>query len=155
MRGIFVFIAMFACATVFQLLFPDFSKRASGRISTSPWHALASGFGTIFGVPLLMLSLFITILGIPLAILLLGLFPVLILAGYFVGIFLISQRLQIAAKKELSTSFASNMAFFGLALLLIMLLGYLPFVGKLIIFLITIAGTGACLLELFRRSPQK
>jgi cytoskeletal protein CcmA (bactofilin family) len=155
MRAVFLFVAMFACATLFQLLFPNFAKNATDRISTSPWQAIAGGMGAFFGVPALIVLLFITLLGIPLAILLLGLFPVLFLAGYIIGIFLIAQRVQMAAQKKISASFASNMGFFALALLLIMLLGYLPYFGKLIVFFITIIGTGACLLEVFRRTHQQ
>jgi hypothetical protein len=85
---------------------------------------------------------------------LLGLYPVLLLTGYVMGVFFVSRRAQMAMRKDQYSSFATTIGFFSLALVLVMLFGYLPFVGTLLILLLTIAGAGACMLELFNRSPS-
>ncbi|MDO8653943.1 MAG: polymer-forming cytoskeletal protein [Undibacterium sp.] len=150
----FTFLALLSCATVFLLIFPTFSTRVSARISTSPWLVLMAGIGSLLSLPVLAVLLFITIFGIPLGIMLLGLYPVLLLTGYVMGVFFVSRRAQMAMRKDQYSSFATTIGFFSLALVLVMLFGYLPFVGTLLILLLTIAGAGACMLELFNRSPS-
>jgi cytoskeletal protein CcmA (bactofilin family) len=153
--SVFTFLALLACATVFLLVFPVFSTQASSQLKASPGLAIGVGLGSVLAVPLLAILLFITLLGIPLGVAVLALFPVLLLAGYVVGVQFVAERARLAIRKEASTSFAMNMGFFALALLLVMLLGRLPFVGSLFIFIITIMGVGACVLELYmRRYPS-
>jgi hypothetical protein len=53
--------------------------------------------------------------------------------------------------KETPASFARTVGFFALALLLVMLIGWIPFLGGLAIAAITVAGIGACVIELYRR----
>lgn len=149
--SVFTYLALLACAAVFLLVFPVFSTRASNQLKTSPGLAAGVGLGSVLAVPLLAILLFITLLGIPLGVAVLALFPVLLLAGYVVGVQFVAERAQLAIRKEAPTSFAMNIGFFALALLLVMLLGRLPFVGSLFIFVITIIGVGACVLHLYLR----
>jgi uncharacterized membrane protein YccF (DUF307 family) len=96
--------------------------------------------------------LFITLLGIPLGIALLALYPLLLLGGYVVGVHFIARRAQAALRPaEATPSQAMTLGFFALALLLVTLLGRLPFVGGLVMAVIALLGIGACLLEIHRR----
>jgi cytoskeletal protein CcmA (bactofilin family) len=149
--SIFTFVALLACAAVLLLVFPTFSDDASNTVRNSPGQAAALGFASLLLVPVLAGMLFITILGIPLGMALLMLYPALLLVGYVVGVRYIARRAEIAMRKETSTSFAVSIGFFALALLLMMLIARLPFVGPLALIVITIIGTGACILELNRR----
>jgi cytoskeletal protein CcmA (bactofilin family) len=151
---LFTFFAMLACAAVFLLLFPGFSARATDKVNASPWLALVVGIGALLGVPVLAGLLILTILGIPVAIAVLAFFPFLLLVGYVVGVLFVSRRAQQALHRGPAPSFGVTIGFFALALLLVMLLARLPFVGVLALFLITMVGVGACLLELFRSRPQ-
>jgi cytoskeletal protein CcmA (bactofilin family) len=154
--SVFAFLGLLACAAVFLLVFPVFSAQAQEGVGTSPWLALAVGFGTLLGVPVLAVLLMITLLGIPLGIAVFALYPVLLLVGYVVGVLFIARRAQRAMRPAAPESFAVRIGFFALALLLVMLLSRLPFVGALVLFLVTLAGIGACVLELYRRrqAPQ-
>jgi cytoskeletal protein CcmA (bactofilin family) len=149
--GIFMFLAILAFASVFLLLFPKFSTQASGLVKTSPWLAMAIGFGSLVGVPMLAVLLFITILGIPLGVAFIALYPALLLAGYVVGVLFLAQRAQAAIRKDSPSSFAMTIGFFALALVLVMFIAWLPFIGPLTVFAITIVGVGACVLGLYRR----
>jgi len=149
--SLFAFFGLLACAAVFLLVFPVFSAQAQESVGTSPWLSLAVGFGTLLGVPVLAVLLFITLLGIPLGIAVFALYPVLLLVGYVVGVLFIARRAQAALRPGVPESFALRIGFFALALLLVMLLSRLPFVGALVLFLVTLAGIGACVLELYRR----
>jgi hypothetical protein len=149
--SIFTFAALLACAAVLLLVFPRFLDQASSTVQTSPLQAAALGFSSLLLVPMLAVMLFITILGIPLGIVVLMLFPALLLLGYVVGVQFIARRGEIVILKNRSSSFATSIGFFALALLLIMLIARLPFMGSSILIVITIIGTGACILELNQR----
>jgi cytoskeletal protein CcmA (bactofilin family) len=149
-RLVFTFLALLACAAVFLLVLPGFAIRTSDTVKASPGLALALGFGTLVAVPVLAVLLFITLLGIPLGLTVLALYPVLLLAGYVVGVLFIARLAQTAMRKDAPASFALRMGFFALALLLVMLISRLPFVGGLALGAITVVGSGACVLELYR-----
>lgn len=150
-----MFLALFASAAVFLLIFPAFCSRTSERLRTSPLQALGFGFLALIGLPALAGFLFITILGIPLALLVLALYPALILIGYVMGIYFLSQRAQAAWQKQASASIAINILFFGLALIIVMLVSLLPFIGKLLVCLLTVFGMGAFILALCRCKPAE
>lgn len=145
------YLGLLACAAVFLLLFPKFAVQAPELIGTTPWSALGIGFGTVLGVPVLAVLLFVTLLGIPLGIALLALFPGLLLMGYVVGLLFLSWRLQGALHRPANAGFGSTLAIVAVTLLMVMLIGLLPFVGGLLHFALLIAGIGACVLEWRRR----
>jgi cytoskeletal protein CcmA (bactofilin family) len=145
------YLGLLACAAVFLLLFPRFAEQAPEQISRMPWSSLGIGFGAVLGVPVLAVLLFITLLGIPLGIALLALFPGLLLLGYVVGLLFLAWRLRVALHKPAGMRFGGSMAIVAATLLLVMLIGRLPFIGGLLHFLLVIAGVGACVLEWRRR----
>ncbi len=146
------FVAMLAAAALFLLVFTGFSRRASTRMLATPWPALAAGVAVLLGTPLLAMLLLITLIGIPLGMVLMMLFPLMLLMGWVVGVFSIAQRVQRAIQKDASSgSSASMIGFFALTLLLLLLLGSVPFIGFLILLAIMLLGTGACALELYRQ----
>jgi cytoskeletal protein CcmA (bactofilin family) len=149
--SVFGFLALLASAALLLLVFPVFSVRASNLVRASPWLALAAGFGTLVGAPVLAVLLFITLLGIPLGIVVLALYPALLLMGYVVGVLFVGRSARTALRKNAAESFASTMGYFALALLLLLLLAGLPFVGGLVVAAITVIGIGACVLELVGR----
>ncbi|MFC5498912.1 hypothetical protein ACFPOE_15290 [Caenimonas terrae] len=145
------FLALLACATVFMLVVPDSSVRAADTVKTSPGLSLALGFGALVALPVLAVLLFITVLGIPLGLTLLALYPVLLLAGYLVGVLCIARLAQPALRKEAPATFGWQIGFFALALLLVSLIGRVPVAGTLVLAVITVMGTGASVLMLYRR----
>ena len=146
------FVALLAAAALFLLVFTGFSRRASTRMLATPWSALAAGLAVLLGTPLLAMLLLITLIGIPLGIVLMMLFPLMLLMGWVIGVFGVAQRVQHAIQKDApSGSSTAMIGFFALTLLLVLLLGSLPFVGFLILVTILLLGTGACALELYRQ----
>jgi cytoskeletal protein CcmA (bactofilin family) len=148
---VLTFLALLACAAAFLLLFPVFASQAARKVGSSPGFALAAGFGALVAIPVLAVLLFITLVGIPLGIAVLALYPALLLAGYLVGVLFLARRAQRATRMDLRASFAIDLGFFALALLLVMLLSRLPAVGGLVVGVVTVIGIGACGLELYRR----
>ncbi len=104
-------------------------------------------FGVLVGVPVLALLLFITLLGRPLGLAALSLYPLLLLAGYLSGVVFVAQKAGAALRTAEPRGFASLMGLAAAARLALMLIGQLPMAGPLSVFLTTIAGLGACVLE--------
>lgn len=150
------FVVLLAAAALFLLVFTGFSRRASSQVMPTPWPALAAGLAVLLGTPMLAMLLIVTLIGIPLGIVLMMLFPLMLLMGWIVGVFAITQRVQRAIQKETpSGSSAAMIGFFALTLLLVLLIGSLPFIGFLILLTVLLLGTGACALELYRQFRPK
>lgn len=154
LAGLAAYLALLACAAVFLLVLPGFAAQAPERIRASPWLALAIGFATLVAVPMLAVLLFVTLLGIPLGLAVLALYPVLLLAGFVVGVLFIAREIPPALRQARPLLFPRVMAYFALALLLVLLLGSLPLVGGLVIGAVSVWGTGACVLELHGRRKE-
>jgi hypothetical protein len=149
--GIMSFLALLACGAVFLLLLPAFGRHAADRVRTSPWLALAVGFAMLVAVPVLAVLLFITLLGIPLGLAVLALYPVMLLAGFVLGVLFIAGRLPAALRKQPPARFGASVGWFALALFLVMAAGAVPVAGGIAVGLLSLAGIGALVLEIYRR----
>lgn len=149
--GVMSFLALLATAALFLFLVPRFAADASRRIQSSPWQALAAGFATVVAVPFMAVLLFVTLLGIPLGFALLALYPALMLAGFVVGVLFVGHMLAAAMRRDVPATYAGGMGYFALALLLTLLVATVPVVGGLVAGLLSLAGVGACVLELHGR----
>ena len=145
------FVALLAFAAVFVLVFPVFSARAPDTLRSSPWLALAVGFAALIAVPLLAVLLFITLLGIPLGMAVMALYPALLMTGYVVGVLFIARRVRTALGKGAPDSFAVTIGYFALALLLVLLVATIPFIGALVNGVVMLLGLGGVALEVYRR----
>jgi cytoskeletal protein CcmA (bactofilin family) len=146
------YLALLASGALLLLIFPRFAAQAADTLRASPGLAALLGFAALVAVPVLAVLLFITLLGIPLGVALLALYPLLLLGGYMVGILFIAQRAQAALRPgDTLPTQAQTLGFFALALLLVLLLGRLPWVGGLLVAAIAVFGIGACVLEIHRR----
>lgn len=149
--GVFTYIAVLACTALLLLLVPAFAGRAAQRVHDAPWASLGAGFATLVAVPVLAVLLFITLLGIPVGIAVLALYPALLLVGFIVSVLFIAHLLPPALHRPLPAGFGPSMGWFALALLLVMLIAKLPFLGALLVAFVALAGLGACVLEVNAR----
>ena len=145
--SVFGYLVLLAMAALLVWLAPRFSARAADAIAASPWRALGLGLLLVLAVPLLVLLLVLTLLGIPLALAVLAFYPMFMMLGFVVGALFVAQRL---ARMPRAAPAAPRLGWVALALLLLMLLGWLPFVGWLLLTLTTLAGLGAFVLALLR-----
>ena len=145
--AVFGFLALLASAALLLLVFPRFAAQAAGRVRAEPALSVGLGLGTLLVLPVLAVLLFITILGIPLGLALLALLPVVVLVGFVVGVLWLGGLAQAALQRggrvgdaggTGGTGFRATLGFFALALLAVMLLGALPFVGGLVLALLTL-----------------
>ncbi|AMO22007.1 hypothetical protein GCM10027034_22860 [Ramlibacter solisilvae] len=149
--GILSYLGLLACGALLLLVAPVFSTQAPERIRSTPWVSLGIGFATVFAAPVLAVLLFVTLLGIPLGFIVLALYPVLLLAGFVVGTLFIGRLVFKPLRRDEPPGFGTAIGWFALALLMVLLLAWVPVAGGILLALVTFAGIGACAVELYGR----
>jgi cytoskeletal protein CcmA (bactofilin family) len=117
--------------------FPAFSTGVAGRVAESPARSGLIGLLALFAVPVALILLVITIIGIPLAVLGAILFGLAVWVGYIYGQFAVGAWLLERVGEE------NRWAGLVVGLLVVALLGAVPFVGGLLEFLVLLVGVGA------------
>lgn len=145
-----VLLSLLVSAAVFLALVPRYAAQAADRLVEGPLGAVAMGVVAVVMVPVVAVLLCITLLGIPLGLLLLAVYPLFLLVGFFVGVLAIARRLAFALHKP-QGGFAGSFGWFVLALVLALLIGSVPGLGKLAIALLVLGGSGTAIAELQRR----
>lgn len=147
--GLAILLSIIITAVVLYLLFPDYSLRASQSLRNEPWLSLGVGLAVFAGVPLLGVILFSTALGVWLALMLLAIYLVMLLAGYFVGaLFVGNAGLDLLRKTEVSKALraiALAIAIFALAVF-----NLVPLLGSLVNWAVMLAGIGALSRQLYQ-----
>jgi hypothetical protein len=131
---------------------PEFYARVSATMQARPGASLLAGFVALVCVPIAAAILFVTIVGIPLALIAVGMYLALLVAGYAsAGIALgdwLLARIRAAAASELWWRVAAAM----LATLAIALVARVPYLGGAAMFAALVIGIGALLLQVKRRA---
>lgn len=134
-------------AAVLVAAAPAFIARVTRTLQTRIGWSLLIGFIALVCVPVAIVVLLVTIIGIPVALLTLALHLALLLAGYVVtGIGVGDWVLKRWRGATVSTGWRVMAAI--LAVLVIALLGRIPFIGGLIVFAVLLAGLGALVMQL-------
>lgn len=136
---------------VIALLLPGLMNRASRLIRQKPLLALGIGFLATFALPFALFMLFVTIIGAPLAMLIAAMLfaftPVAIAAfAYFLGMWgrkLVKKPMDDAPPPPLG----ARLTWSAIAIVLILALGMIPFVGGLVWLLALMFGMGAILVQ--------
>jgi cytoskeletal protein CcmA (bactofilin family) len=146
--GLVLLFSIILTAVVLYLLFPDYCLRVSQTLHDQPWQALAIGLAVFAGVPLLVIILFSTAVGVWLALMLLVIYLVMLLVGYFAGAFYVGNAgLNMLGKTEVSKTLraiALAVAIFSLAVI-----NLVPLLGSLANWLVLLAGLGALSRQLY------
>ncbi len=141
-------ISLVVTAVALYLLFPDFALRVSRSVSDQPWMALLTGLAVLAGVPLLAVILFSTGVGIWLALMLLAVYLVMLLAGYFAGaLFVGNAGLRMLRRDEAGK--AVRAAALSAAMVALAIVNLVPLLGGLLNWLVMLAGLGALSRELY------
>lgn len=139
------FLAAFVFGVLLLLLFPARTVEVAETIGRSPWVSLGLGFAALFLVPAAAILLLLLVITIPISLTVVFLYILgLYLAKIFVGLFLgrfITGRFKIGG---------GNYVALLIGLLIIMLLGLIPFLGGLVRFFYILFGLGAAVWVLYR-----
>jgi hypothetical protein len=131
---------------------PGFTTRVAATLRTRAGTSLLMGFVALVCIPAGAIVLLVTVIGIPLALIAVLLYLVLLLVGYtMTGVALgdwVLARWRAADAARVGWRVLAAAA----AVLLIALLGRVPWIGGLVSFVALIAGLGAIVMQM-RRAP--
>jgi cytoskeletal protein CcmA (bactofilin family) len=134
-------------AILLVVALPAVASSVSNTLLARPWMSLLIGFIVLICVPVAAVLLLITVIGIPLALLTLALYSALLIVGYTmtgigVGDWVLRRfRAADASRSGWRTGAAV------VALLAIAILARVPVLGRLLTFVVLIAGVGALALQ--------
>ena len=144
-----VLLSIIITAVVLYLLFPNFSLRVSQSLRNQPWLSLGVGLAVFAGVPLLSVILFSTAIGVWLALMLLAIYLVMLLAGYFTGaLFVGNAGLDMLKKTEVSKALRATAL--ALAIFALAVINLVPLLGSLVNWAVLLAGVGALSRQLYQ-----
>lgn len=129
-------------AIALYLLFPDYSQRISQSVADRPWVSMLTGLAVFAGVPLLIVILFSTAVGAWLALILLALYLLMLLAGYFAGaLFVGNAGLGMLRRDEAGRGLRA--AAMSVAMIVLAVVNLVPLLGGLVNWAVLLAGMGA------------
>jgi hypothetical protein len=129
------------------VLFPGFFQSSTQSVG-SGWRSLGLGFAVLAGVPVAIILTAVTVVGLPASLMLLALYFVAIyLAKIWVGAFLGRQLLKPAGATK-----SDWLLGLLLGLLILTVIGFIPYLGGLVSFGVVCLGLGAFAWQLYRVS---
>lgn len=147
--GIVVLLSLMVTGIAMFLLFPHFIGTAVSTIRAEPWKCLGLGLAVFAATPVVVSVLFFTVIGWLPAIVIGALYLILLLAGFLTGIFYLGD-LGAGMRKREEISRARRLLSFMVALIVVVLLGLIPFLGTLFLFALMLLGVGVLNLNVFR-----
>jgi hypothetical protein len=141
-------LSIIITAVALYFLFPGFSMRISQTLQNEPWISLGLGLAVFAAVPLLATILFSTVIGILPALILLLIYLVMLLAGYFAGALFVANRVLVKMGKADVHNSARALAL-SAALLVLALINLIPIAGILVSWAVLLAGLGALSRQLY------
>lgn len=148
-------LGLIALAGLIAGIFPVGSQRLGERLRGEPALALAFGFVALVCVPVAAVILMITIIGIPVALAVLLLYFLILIVGYAAAAVVIGDTALARLRSQDAARVGWRVAAAMLAMLVLALLGRIPFVGSLVVFAALLAGVGAVILLLRARHEAK
>ncbi len=140
------FIATLITAFIFIALFPKAATETSQTLAKKLWASLGIGFLALIVIPIAAIMLIITLVGLPLGMISFALYFIFIYLSQIVfSVFLGEKILLGITKKEGVSPYLS--VFIGLVILAV--LGFIPFLGWLLKFVVMLFGLGALVLATF------
>ena len=129
------------------LLFPGFF-RATTQAVGSGWLSLGLGIAILAGVPVAMIVIAITLVGLPISLMLLGVY----LAGIYLGKIWVGAYLGRILLKSSGASKGDWMLGLLVGLLILTIIGFIPYLGGLVRLGVVCLGLGAFAAQLYRAS---
>jgi hypothetical protein len=148
---LFTALAFAACAVLAAVVAPRPMASAASRAEESPWRSFVYGLLSLPVVFVLCVALAVSIVGIPLLLLLVPAYLALLFLGALVAAFFIGTRiLMVTGRYRVGNALAAVVGAMILALTTL-----IPLLGNLLLYALSLLGTGAIILTLFsRRRPR-
>jgi len=154
-HGWFWTAGLVVLAVILSAALPAAARHVGGELRAHPWLALLVGFVALVCIPAAAVLVMLTIIGLPIGILVILLYLALLLVGYATTAVAIGDLALARARPAAASRVAWRMAAAALAVLVIALLGRIPFLGGFVVLLAIVIGVGALFMALssFRAKP--
>jgi len=147
-------LGLLLIAAVLSAALPDPTRRVAETLLNRPLMSLLVGFVALVCLPVAAFVLLLTVIGAPLALLVVLLYLALLLTGYVgTGIAIGHWSLRRFAAAR-TTQRAATVIAAAAGMLVVALLGKLPWIGGFIVFAALVAGIGALALQFDRRQSS-
>jgi hypothetical protein len=144
-------LGLMAIAALLVAALPVTSQRVADALRARPAWSLLLGFIALVCIPVAVLILLVSIVGIPLALLALLLYGALLLLGYVASGVALGQWVLARLKADAANRTGWRVASAMVAVLVLALLGSVPFIGGFVALAAVLAGIGAIALLLAPR----
>ena len=135
-------VGLVLAGLVWRLVFPALSRGAEAGLADRPWRSLGIGALVVLATPPAVLLLLVTVIGAPLALAAIAAYALLLLLGYLVTAGALGERL-LRATGGVNASRGRYALALAVALLALILVGRLPWLGWLVSLAAVMAGIGA------------
>ena len=147
--GIILVLSLIVAGGALFLVFPRFIGTAVTTVRAEPWKCLGLGLAVFAATPIVFSALFMTVIGWILATVIASAYVILLLAGFLTGTFYVGEiGWGLFAGGELSRG--KRLWSFVAALIVIILLGLVPVLGTLLVFVVMLMGVGVLNLDMYR-----
>lgn len=140
-------LAVSLAALLLAAVFPDTRFTVAEIIRSQFLQCLGVGLLALVLIPILVVLAAVTVIGLPIAGILLLLYILLIIAGYFSIVLLIAEQFHRWIRKEHILTTFWNVLTVLLAVIVITCISLIPLLGGLLMFLAYLAGIGAVCLQ--------
>ena len=139
---------LFLVAVLVVLLAPNALTSVVRELRSQPLASFLLGFALVICVPVAALLATLSIIGIPLGLVLFFIWPVILTLGYLVGVIFCADALAALVSRRRPAGRALRIVGLAAALIALMLLSRVVFVGVPLILLLLFSGTGALVLAI-------
>ena len=147
----FLLVGLMVMGSLLVLMFPNFTGTVETAFTSHPGNSVALGFGLLVGLPIIGVLFMITLLGIPLGLTVFFLYPLVLTLGYLTAaVFIGDGGMSYLRKGRNLTTGIRIIGFVG-ALVALALIGALPLIGGLLVFILLVGGIGAWVMALYER----
>ncbi|HTS53787.1 MAG TPA: hypothetical protein VMH26_10975 [Burkholderiales bacterium] len=152
-----VLLSLLLVGAIMILAFPEFSADAVRIVRSDPWKALGLGFALLLCLPAAAAVFLISVIGVPVGVALLLFYPVMLLFGYITGALFLGDAAGAWVARRRARTFTPGWRYLALAiaLLALLLVSEIPFVGGIAHFLVLLFGLGAFWICAYRRYLRK
>ena len=132
---------------VLLLVSPNLPFEAAAQIRRRPWASIGLGMAVLFGGPIGMLILVVTGIGLPLAVVMAGLYVVVLALGLLDFAILVGWTCARRIGRGESASLLWRIVVLAVGLVVLSLITLVPGFGTLMLIIAFVMGTGAVLLQ--------
>ena len=141
--------SVFLLGLILIIFARGFVEQGITMLRTQPVRSILWGLVVFFGLPIFVFLTIVTIFGIPIGVAVLLLLPFLLILGFTIAALGVSDL--ILNRNNESKKIRQRLLLFGAGVILFVILGFIPFLGGVLIFVALLIGLGAAAVTLGHR----